>query len=97
VINKPDSEERPPTYGALSIAFPVGGFLLSYAAAKMQITDSWGFGALLIFLGIMPMAFLAGFVCALQAFARKEICRILPVLGMILNLGPVVWFLSKLK
>ncbi len=97
--DKPTSEKNTPVYGMLSIGIPVAGFLLGLLAIEVMASrgrDGWGFGRFFVFLGIMLLASLSGSVCALLAFGRNEKYWILPILGIVLSFGPILWFF-KLK
>jgi len=97
--DKPNSKKAP-VYGLLSIGIPVVGFLLCLLAIEVMASrgrDGWGFGRFFVFLGIMLLASLSGGVCVLLAFGRNEKYWILPVLGIILSLGPLLWLFSRMK
>ena len=94
-MSEPDIEKKTPFYGALSIVLPIGGFLLCCIAGMFGLLRGWA--VLAVPFLIMPFAFLCGLLCVLLAFARNETWRILPILGIVVNVGPVIWFLIKMK
>ena len=97
---KVPAKKEPPVCGWLSIGIPVIGFLVNWLLLDARSNsggDSWGFTGFFLFVGITLLASFGGAMCVLGAFAKNEKHRILPVLGILLSLGPVFWLLAKLK
>jgi hypothetical protein len=93
-------KKEPPVCGWLSIGIPVVGFLVNWLLLDARSNsggDSWGFTGFFLFVGITLLASFGGGMCVLGAFAKNEKHRILPVLGILLSLGPVFWLFAKLK
>ena len=86
-----------PVCGILAIAAPFLGFALAiilcgiprgYERRGPFNPNLEVFGYLVV---IMPIAFLVGTVLAIVALRRHERFRALPVIGLVLNLPPLLW------
>ena len=88
-----DCESEKPVYGILSLAAPFVGFGLGMVWAGSLRGDSTGAGGVICLLKIMPLACLAGTILAIKAFRRNERCRALPIIGLLLNVPPLLFAL----
>ena len=66
-------------------------FALGMAWAGSLRGDSTGAGGVICLLKIMPLAFLAGTILAIKALRRDERYRALPIIGLVLNVPPLVF------
>ena len=100
MITDPEDFERArPVYGTLSIAAPFLGFALVIALLYSEQHwghDSEGWSVLVFGIIIMPIAILGGIGSAIVALRRRERCRALPVVGLVVNLLPLLMCLIGL-
>jgi hypothetical protein len=83
-------ETEKPVCGILSLAAPFVGFALGMVWAGSLRGDSTGAGGVICLLKIMPVAFLAGTILAIKALRHDERYRALPIMGLVLNVPPLV-------
>jgi len=88
---------RPPLLGALSILLPAfGAALWLFFAKNPHLGNKWnGFASLLIFFGLLGLSaalVLGGVACGMMGLIRRERCRFLAILGLLLNFGIIVCF-----
>jgi hypothetical protein len=86
---------RVPIFGILSICAPFIGALLFYVtvwilAASLEIPFAFAFGLLLI-----PITPLCGVGFAITAWIRGERYRVLPWLGLLINLALISWVIAN--
>ena len=87
-----DFESEEPVCGILSLAAPFVGFVV-FMVRVGSIRGDPGFGVIICLLIIMAIAFLVGTILAIWALRRGERYRALPVVGLVLNLLPILVFL----
>jgi hypothetical protein len=92
MITDPDDfEPAGPVCGILSIAAPVMGFALAIVSVRaIRASDILGVGAFFCIVAIMPIAFLVGAILGIVALRRHVRYRALPVVGLVLSLGPLL-------
>lgn len=87
-------KERPPVFGAFSVVLPLVGVPFAYFVTRpSEAGDGWG-GAIQLVL-IIGATLLSGFVSAVIGLARSEKYIGLSFLGLVLNLAPIVWVMTK--
>jgi len=100
MVSDPDDfEPARPVCGILSTAAPFLGFALAIIIEcyhKQHRHGSTGIEVLACLVDVMPIAFLVGTVLAIVALRRHERFRALPVIGLVLNLPPLLWCLYGL-
>jgi hypothetical protein len=81
-------------FGCISVAAPFVGFAVVIAFALLnQPRDTEGWAAVAAAVIVAPAVILGGTIAAVISFRRKERPLILPVLGLLLNLGPILWLI----
>ena len=81
--------KRPPVLGVLSILLPCVGCGLFFAIAR-SAKQTGDLGDLFGGYGLWIASTLFSILAAVIAWLRGERCRLLPLLGVLLSLGPVI-------
>ena len=87
---------RKPIFGTLSLIVPVLGLAIAYwlgINAPPSTGDNWNSLIIFAFYGVLSV--LCGFVLAAIGAIRREKPGFLCWLGLVLNLIPILWFVSK--
>ena len=79
---------RLPIFGTIAVTAPVWGFLLGLLVVLPTHSHDWGAGLALA--GIISLAFVLGAASALIALLRGERYRALGLIGLAVDLGPLV-------
>ena len=88
--------------GVLSILSPWAGYCvyLSITANSGGPPETGGWGGFVFFMTIMPLAVLIGVIAGFIGLVHAERFRrfhILPILGLLENVGLVLWWLSRVS
>jgi hypothetical protein len=90
VVDSNNPPTKSPVFGLISLLLPLFGIPLAFVLAKSPNSSAsgfgWGPGVLVLLIGFFGSALL-GVVAALIAVGRSERCRVLQLLGLLLNLG----------
>jgi hypothetical protein len=89
------ASKRPPVLGTVSILLPCMALVLSFATADADYDDrSEEIATAAVALWSTSLPF--GILIATIAWVRQERYRLLPLLGGLLSLGPLFFFLALL-
>jgi hypothetical protein len=89
-----EDQKKPPVFGVLSLVLPLVGAPLAYLIAK-PTEAGWGWGGAMQLVVIISLVLLCGIVSAVIGLNRSEKYVGLSLLGLILNLLPIVLVLTK--
>ena len=95
-MNQPATPARP-ILGAISIFLPAfGAGLWLFFAKNPHLGDGLnGYASLFIFFALLLISgglVLGGIACAIAGLMRRERWRLLPIIGLIVNLGIILVF-----
>ena len=89
--------EPPPAgrkFGCISVAAPfVGVATVILFAMLYRRVDTEGWAAFAAAVIVVPAVMLVGTITAIISIWRRERPLILPVLGLLLSLGPILWLI----
>ncbi len=79
-------------FGCISVAAPFAGVAVVFAFAVLNRSiDTEGWAAFAAAIIVAPVVILGGTLAAIVSIRRGERPLILPVLGLLLSLGPILW------
>jgi hypothetical protein len=93
---KTEAEPTGRKYGCISVAAPFVGvaLVIGFGIYQQQFgTDTTGWATLAAAAFVTPCVFLAGTAAAIISFRRRERPLVLPVIGLLLGLGPILWLI----
>jgi hypothetical protein len=94
--HKTEAEPSGRKYGCISVAAPFVGIALviGFGIYQQQFgADTTGWAALTAAVFVIPCVILGGTAAAIISFRRRERPLILPVAGLLLSLGPILWLI----
>jgi hypothetical protein len=91
-IDQNPPKQKRPVFGMLSILFPLLGVLCGVIQARFATGNGEGWAEVSAFVHTFVVSILLGFITVVFSFLRLEKYRFLPVIGLILDVAPVVWF-----
>ena len=84
---------RLPIFGTIAVTAPLWGFLLGLLIVLPPDSHDWG--AAITLAGIILLASMLGAASALIALLRGERYRALGLIGLAVDLGPLLWAISE--
>jgi hypothetical protein len=94
--HKIETESSGKKYGCISVAAPFAGVALVIGFGLSQQlfgSDTTGWAALAAAVFVTPCVILGGTAAAIISFRRRERPLILPLIGLVLSLGPILWLI----
>jgi hypothetical protein len=93
-IDKQSLRRRYPIFGAISLIAPLAGIPFAYIIASNTSAEGEGWGHFVAFVMIVFLSLLGGGISAIIGLVRSEEYLILSLIGLFLNLMPILWLLS---
>jgi hypothetical protein len=88
------TQRRSPIFGIISVIAPFLGYAFAYVAASNTSKEGEGWGAFAVFVLVIFLSLLFGLISSIVGLVRSEKPMFLPLIGLFLNLWPILWLLK---